>query len=154
MLTIISSELVIPCEVTPRKPLWLSNLDLAGRKAHTAMVYFYRPNDSTRKDFFSVESMRSSLAKALVPFYPLAGRLGEDSEGRTEINCNGEGALFIVARSNAMLDDFGNFAPSVEMRNFFVPPTGEPDQPCPLLMVQVYMRTKREINKLLFVTLF
>jgi shikimate O-hydroxycinnamoyltransferase len=142
LVTVVSSELVVPSEATPRAPLWLSNLDLAARNAHTALVYFYRPNDSTGKDFFSTESLKSSLAKALVPFYPLAGRLGADQQGRTEIHCNGEGALFIVARSNAKLDDFDTFAPSAEMKNLFVPPTGQPNQPGPLLMVQVYENYK------------
>lgn len=137
MLSIISSELVVPSEATPKKPLWLSNLDLAGRMAHTAIVYFYRPINSARHDFFSVESLKSSLAKALVPFYPLAGCLGVDQEGRTEIKCTGEGVLFIVARSDTMLDDFDSFAPSSEVRNLYVPPGGQSDLACIPLLVQV-----------------
>jgi shikimate O-hydroxycinnamoyltransferase len=40
------------------------------------------------------------MAMALVPFYPLSGRLGVDSDGRVQIDCNAEGALFVVAQSD------------------------------------------------------
>ncbi|KAJ4794085.1 HXXXD-type acyl-transferase family protein [Rhynchospora pubera] len=137
MIKTISSELVVPCEETPKNPIWLSNLDLAARRGHTATVYFYRPNNNTIHDFFAVESLKSSLEKVLVTFYPLAGLLGMDRNGRIEINCTGEGALFVVARTDAMLNDYDNFAPSTETRNLFVPQATQPDPPCILLMVQV-----------------
>ncbi|KAF0917280.1 hypothetical protein E2562_017456 [Oryza meyeriana var. granulata] len=38
------------------------------------------------------------MAKALVAFYPLAGRLRVDSDGQLEKDCNAEGALFVVAQ--------------------------------------------------------
>lgn len=138
MIEIISSELVVPSEETPKAPLWLSNLNLAAGRGHTTTVFLYRPNNRASDDFFSVGTLKSSLAKALVQFYPLAGRLGVNrDDGRIEINCNGDGALFVVARTDAMLDDFDGFAPSTEMRNLFVPPAEQPDPPCILLMTQV-----------------
>ncbi|KAJ3677203.1 hypothetical protein LUZ60_002927 [Juncus effusus] len=135
MVEIIKSHIVVPSEETPKTSLWVSNLDLAARRGYTPLVFFYRSNSNS--NFFSVETLISSLAKTLVSFYPLAGRLGVDSYGRIEINCNGEGALLVVARSDSMLDDFNDFAPSTEMRNMFVPPAGSPDPPCILLMLQV-----------------
>ena len=135
MVEIIKSQLVVPSEETPNTSLWVSNLDLAARRGYTPTVYFYRAN--TDPNFFSVETLTSSLAKALVRFYPFAGRLGADPSGRIEINCNGEGTLFVVARSDMTLDEFNDFAPSAEMRNMFVPPAGSPDPPCILLMLQV-----------------
>ncbi|KAF8662817.1 hypothetical protein HU200_055395 [Digitaria exilis] len=62
------------------------------------------------------------MAKALVAFYPLAGRLGVDSDGRIEISCNGEGALFVVARAAELtIEDVKDFKPSPELRRQFVP---------------------------------
>ncbi|KAJ3677184.1 hypothetical protein LUZ60_002908 [Juncus effusus] len=135
MVEIIRSQFVVPSEEIPKTSLWVSNLDLAARRGYTPTVYFYRAN--TNPNFFSIETLVSSLSKALVRFYPFAGRLGVDPCGRIEINCNGEGALFVVARSDITLDDFNDFAPSTEMRNMFVPPAGSPDPPCVLLMLQV-----------------
>ncbi|KAE8807664.1 shikimate O-hydroxycinnamoyltransferase-like [Hordeum vulgare] len=87
-------------------PLWLSNLDLAVPKTHTPLVYYYPApapaGDGGEKEaegFFTSERLWEALARALVPFYPLAGRMAAGPEGRLKIDCNGEGALFIVARA-------------------------------------------------------
>lgn len=63
------------------------------------------------------------MAKALVAFYPLAGRVGVDGDGRAEIDCAGQGALFVVAHSDLAVDedDLSNFQPSPELRRLFVP---------------------------------
>ncbi|KAJ3699261.1 hypothetical protein LUZ61_002966 [Rhynchospora tenuis] len=137
MFKIMSSEMIVPSEETPRHSLWLSNLDLVARRGHTGTVYFYRPDKSPSSDFSIIESLKTSLAKSLVPFYPLAGRLGVDKNGRIEINCTGEGVPFIVTRSDTTLDEFDNFEPSTEMRNLFVPTAAHPDPPCVLIMLQV-----------------
>nr|CAD1825624.1 unnamed protein product [Ananas comosus var. bracteatus] len=71
---IVESDVVVPSEVTPNHTLWLSNLDLLVARSHTPTVYFYRPNGHN-PGFFSVQALKQSLAKALVIFYPLAGRL-------------------------------------------------------------------------------
>ncbi|KAJ1700427.1 hypothetical protein LUZ63_000206 [Rhynchospora breviuscula] len=133
MVKIISYELIVPSEKTPKNPLWLSNLDITARKGYTTTVYFYRSNKNTSLDF-SVESLKLSLAKTLVPFYLLAGRLGTDKNGRMQINCTGEGVLFVVAHSDATLEDIDSFVPTNETRNLFVPLTPQPDIP---LMLQV-----------------
>ncbi|XP_020089929.1 hydroxycinnamoyltransferase 4-like [Ananas comosus] len=141
MVEVVRSELVVPNEETPKHRIWLSNLDLAARRGYTPTVYFYRPNGDP--DFFSAEALQAALSKVLVPFYPFAGRLAEDREndgdGRIEIDCSAEGALFVTARSDRYtLDDLSDFAPSEEMRNLFVPPAGDPRV---LLMLQLtYLR--------------
>ncbi|XP_073010167.1 hydroxycinnamoyltransferase 4-like [Typha latifolia] len=135
MVEVVKSEFVVPSEETPRHSIWASNLDLAARRGYTPTVYFYRPNGDS--NFFSVDILKSALAMALVPFYPFAGSLGLDRDGRIEINCTGEGAVFVVARSEYTLEDLDDFAPSNEMRDLFVPPAPSADPPCPLLMLQV-----------------
>uniref|UniRef100_J3L016 Uncharacterized protein n=1 Tax=Oryza brachyantha TaxID=4533 RepID=J3L016_ORYBR len=62
------------------------------------------------------------MAKALVAFYPLAGRLRRCAGGgRPEIDCNADGALFVVARSELTVDAFTDLKPSPELRRLFVP---------------------------------
>ncbi|CAN6210742.1 unnamed protein product [Urochloa humidicola] len=139
VVEVVKSELVPPSEPTPRGALWLSNLDLAARNGYTPTVYFFRrPDDEPRQGFFSVDALRAALAAALVPFYPFAGRLGAGRDGRAEIDCNGEGALFVVARSEAALDEFEDgFAPSKAMNDMFVPPYDAAGPAAPLLLLQV-----------------
>ncbi|RLN33254.1 shikimate O-hydroxycinnamoyltransferase-like [Panicum miliaceum] len=140
---VVTSALVPPSEPTPRGALWLSNLDLAARNGYTPTVYFFRrPDDGFcgggGGDFFSADVLRAALAAALVPFYPFAGRLGAGPDGRAEVDCNAEGALFVVARSAAALDDvFEGFAPSEAMRDMFVPAYESAGPGAPLLLLQV-----------------
>ncbi|XP_051183527.1 putrescine hydroxycinnamoyltransferase 1 [Lolium perenne] len=131
------STLVAPSEQTPRHGLWLSNFDVTAARTHTALVYYY-PAPAPTTGFFSPDRLRAALAKALVPFYPLAGRLGRDEDGRLQVDCHGEGALFVVATADCAGEDiFGNFVPSPKIRQAFVPvvPSGEP--PCVMSMFQV-----------------
>ncbi|GMP34448.1 hypothetical protein CsSME_00007311 [Camellia sinensis var. sinensis] len=108
------STMVRPAEETPAVRLWNSNVDLVVPSFHTPSVYFYRPNGSI--NFFDAQTMKLGLSRALVPFYPMAGRLGRDEDGRIEIDCNAEGVLFVEAVTEACVDDFGDFAPTLELR--------------------------------------
>ncbi|XP_047043194.1 putrescine hydroxycinnamoyltransferase 1-like [Lolium rigidum] len=136
---VLNSTLVAPSEETPRTGLWLSNLDLAGHRSHTPLVYYYpapTPGSKDGADFFSPDSLRAALARALVPFYPLAGRLDVDEGGRLQINCNGEGALFVVARADFTGEDlFQNYEPSPEVRRMFVPSASSSEDPLAVFQV-------------------
>ena len=143
---VVDTTLVTPSEPTPRHTLWLSNLDLAVPKTHTPLVYYYPAppagdGDGEKEEgegFFAPERLREALARALVPFYPLAGRMATGPEGRLEIDCNGEGALFVVARADFTGDEmFRDFEPSPEARRLLVPFAASGDPPCLLAMVQV-----------------
>jgi shikimate O-hydroxycinnamoyltransferase len=139
-ISVIRSELVKPSEATPHGPFWLSNLDLNVRSGYSPMIYLFRPGGDGPPGFFSVDVLRTALARALVPFYPLAGRLGVASDGRVEIDCNGEGAVFVVAQSDVDLDDLEGFTPSKAMCDMFVPPYDQKEAGVgdPLLLLQVW----------------
>nr|AMK01803.1 hydroxycinnamoyl coenzyme A-quinate transferase [Solanum melongena] len=113
-ISIKESTLVKPSKPTPTKRIWSSNLDLIVGRIHLLTVYFYKPNGSP--NFFDSNVMKEALSNVLVSFYPMAGRLSRDDQGRIEINCNNEGVLFVEAQSDSCVDDFGDFTPSLELR--------------------------------------
>lgn len=113
-INVKESTLVRPAEETPRRRLWNSSLDLVVPSVHTPSVYFYRPTGAA--NFFDVAVVKAALSRALVPFYPMAGRLRRDDDGRIEIDCNAKGVLFVVAETTSLIDDFGEFAPTPELR--------------------------------------
>ncbi|KAG0536532.1 hypothetical protein BDA96_03G072100 [Sorghum bicolor] len=123
-LQVVESSFVTPTEPAPRKGLWLSSLDLVqANKGHTPTIYLYSSNDVGAADFFNVARLKEAMARALVAFYPLAGRLGvSNDDGRMEISCNGEGALFVIAHADDLsVEDVKEFKPSPELRRLFVP---------------------------------
>jgi len=131
--------MVRPARETPRQRLWNSNLDLVVPRFHTPSVYFYRRGGPEVEGFFDSERMRRALAEALVPFYPMAGRLARDEDGRVEIDCNGEGVLFVeVDAPNAAVDNYGDFAPTMELKRL-IPAVDYTDDisAFPLLVLQV-----------------
>lgn len=114
IINVRESTMVRPAEETPRRSLWNSNVDLVVPRMHTPSVYFYRPSGAA--NFFDPQVMKEALSKVLVPFYPMAGRLRRDEDGRIEIDCNAEGVLFVEADTGSVIDDFGDFAPTLELR--------------------------------------
>ncbi|KAF9617315.1 hypothetical protein IFM89_035296 [Coptis chinensis] len=112
IVTVQGTAVVQPFEETPKETLWTSNVDQLFR-VHIPSVYFYRPDGSS--NFFDASVLRDALSKVLVPFYPVAGRLKKDKNGRLEIECSGEGVLFFEAYTESILDDLGDFEPSMEL---------------------------------------
>ncbi|XXG58609.1 hypothetical protein AAC387_Pa04g0882 [Persea americana] len=114
IINVKESTTVRPAQDTHNGSLWLSNVDLVLPRFHTPSLYFYRPNGST--NFFEPQILKEALGKALVSFYPLAGRLKRNQGGRIEIDCNGKGVLFVEAETDAVLDDLGDFAPTIQQK--------------------------------------
>lgn len=106
--------MVRPAQDTSNGSLWLSSVDLVLPRIHTPSMYFYRPNGTA--NFFEPQILKEALGKALVSFYPMAGRLKRGEGGRIEIDCNGEGALFVEAETDAVLDDLGDFSPTIQLK--------------------------------------
>ena len=143
-VVVVDTALVAPSEETPRQPLWLSNLDLAVPRTHTPLVYYYpapaQGGAALGTGSFAPDRLRAALAVALVPFYPLAGRLGVGPDGRLQIECNSNGALFVVANADLTgADVFDDYEPSAEVRNTFVPVADSGDATSsPMAMFQVF----------------
>lgn len=120
---VIESCLVTPREATPTEGLRLSPIDVSLANAgRIPQVFLYRSGAT----FFDVPKLKEAMARALVAYYPLAGRLGNDggsSSGSSRVvSCNGEGALFVVARSRCLTQQDVDFSkPSPELNRMFVP---------------------------------
>eukprot|EP00250_Pteridium_aquilinum_P010584 c19494_g1_i1 orf=188-1603(+) len=146
-VTIRRSNLVKPAEETPKRVLWNSNVDLVIPRIHTPSVYFYKRANYARDqgnvhrddDFFSYDVLEKALGKVLVPFYPMAGRLlMNPNDDRIYINCNAEGVLLVEADVDADVEYFGDFAPTLALRQLvpYVNCTGDISS-YPLLVLQV-----------------
>lgn len=86
-----------------------SELDLLVPSIYLPGVHSYRqPNNSSNS--FEAGLLKEALSKVLVPYYPMAKRLGRAEDGKfIEINCNGEGVLFMEAETSCVIDDLGDF---------------------------------------------
>ncbi|CAN6552053.1 unnamed protein product [Malus baccata var. baccata] len=109
--------MVEPVEEMQRKALGLSNLDLVRTINHTLNIYFYKPDQNCRSNFFNPAVLKHALSNAFVLFYPLTGRL-KQNKGRLEIDYNAKGMLFVVAETTSVdLDYSGDFAPTEKFNN-------------------------------------
>ncbi|KAM6586348.1 hypothetical protein CsatA_008953 [Cannabis sativa] len=130
--------------VSPAKPTWkgnqsLSEWDHIGYTTYTNVIYFYAP---TSTPFQTVtQTLIDSLSHTLVYFYPLAGRLRSLSNGRFQLDCNEDGALFVAAELNVDLSHFekDHFTPTPEFNRFLIPYINEslPIHERPICLVQL-----------------
>nr|CAB3463867.1 unnamed protein product [Digitaria exilis] len=94
-------ELVGPAGPTPRETKRLSDIDNQGRRMHDSAAFFYRGGLREGDDPAAV--IRRALGEALVPYYPLAGRLREVAGMKLVVDCTGEGVLFVEADADVRL---------------------------------------------------
>ncbi|KAL3535150.1 hypothetical protein ACH5RR_003611 [Cinchona calisaya] len=138
MVIFKASHIVKPAKALPENIVSLSEFDQFMPLTLTPTIYFYRPtNQELLKD--AIHILKDSLSKALVKFYPLAGRLHWTTGGRVELHCNSKGVLLIEAESELKIDDFGDFCPSPEIVSLI--PSADytitPIEELPLLLVQL-----------------
>ncbi|KAK1426091.1 hypothetical protein QVD17_14759 [Tagetes erecta] len=133
-------ELIVPAKPTPRELKPLSDIDdQEGLRFHIPLIHIYQRNPKMgNKNPASV--IREALAKVLVFYYPLAGRLKEGPARKLMVDCSGEGVLFIEAEADVTLKQFGETLqppfPCMEELLYDVPgSSGILDSP--LLLVQV-----------------
>ncbi|GMN55313.1 hypothetical protein TIFTF001_024433 [Ficus carica] len=100
-------ELVPPAMPTPRELKQLSDIDdQESLQFQIPVVHFYKRNPSV-KGRDPVRVIREPLARALVFYYPFAGRLREGPAGKLSVDCTGEGVLFIEADADVTFGQFG-----------------------------------------------
>ena len=137
MVTLKASHEVKPAGDTPRGIMYIPEVDQVIAISHAPTIYFYRLPKET--EINAAEILKDSLSKALIVFYPLAGRLQWIDQGlRMELNCNSMGALFLEAESEAKIDDFEDFRPTPEIRALI--PSADYNKPIhefPLVLVQL-----------------
>nr|GME14444.1 benzyl alcohol O-benzoyltransferase [Ipomoea batatas] len=142
-------ELIAPAEPTPREIKYLSDIDdQQGLRFQIPLIKFYRNVPSmSGKD--PVEVIRQALAKALVFFYPFAGRLREGPGRKLMVDCTGEGVMFIEADADATLQHFAIGGevkppfPCFDQLLYNVPGSAEILN-CPLFLIQPFAGRLRE----------
>ncbi|KAJ3701487.1 hypothetical protein LUZ61_005192 [Rhynchospora tenuis] len=98
-------QLVAPAMETPNGLYYLSNLD-QNIAVIIKTLYSFKSNEKGNET--AVETMKDSLARVLVHYYPLAGRLTISPEMKLIVNCTAEGAVFVEAEADCDLVDIGN----------------------------------------------
>ncbi|KQJ91455.1 hypothetical protein BRADI_4g37830v3 [Brachypodium distachyon] len=96
------AELVSPAVPTPRELKLLSDIDdQGGLRFHIPAIHLFRRRGDDDKDPVGV--LRDAVARALVHYYLLAGRLRELEGRKLAVDCTGEGA-----DADVRLDQFGD----------------------------------------------
>ncbi|KAM7274687.1 hypothetical protein ACFE04_016553 [Oxalis oulophora] len=103
-----SRDLVKPSEQTPSGTLDLSGIDkIPVLRCNARTLHVFRDGPE------AVHVIRTALSKALVPYYPLAGRLKKSSQGEVQIECSGDGVWLVEAYADFSLRDV-NYYDNVE----------------------------------------
>ncbi|XP_047963825.1 benzyl alcohol O-benzoyltransferase-like [Salvia hispanica] len=102
-----SPELLYPAESTPHEFKYLSDIDdQTFLRTYVRGINFYKKNPSMEgKD--PVKIIRKAISKALVFYYPLAGRLRERTCRKLVVECTGQGVVFVEADADATLQHLG-----------------------------------------------
>ncbi|KAJ4724407.1 Benzyl alcohol O-benzoyltransferase [Melia azedarach] len=135
-------ELIIPARSTPREMKNLSDIDdQESLRFHVPALYFYENNpEPSMKGKDPVKVIKEAVSRALVFYYPLAGRLREGPDRKLTVDCNAEGVLFIEAEANFKLEQLGNAiqppCPYLDELLYNVPGS-DGILGCPLLLIQV-----------------
>lgn len=137
-------ELIGPASTLKRHVVkQLSDIDdQQGLWFQVPLIFFYKNNPSpSMKGKDPVKVIKEALSRALVYYYPFAGRLREGSNGKLMVDCNGEGVLFIEADADFSLDQLGDdeiMPPSPYLDELlYNVPGSEGTLGCPLLLIQV-----------------
>ncbi|KAL1533756.1 benzyl alcohol O-benzoyltransferase-like [Salvia divinorum] len=101
-------ELLCPAQSTPHEFKSLSDIDdQTFLRMYVTTLTFYKKNPSMEgKD--PVKIIREAIAKALVFYYPFAGRLREHTGRKLVVECTGQGVVFVEADADVTLQYFGD----------------------------------------------
>ncbi|OWM79726.1 acyl transferase 4 [Punica granatum] len=126
--------LIKPSEKTPSVTLDLSAIDripVLRCNARTLHVFKHGPG--------AARVLQAALSKALVPYYPLAGRLTEPVPGQLQVECCTEGVRFVEAMSGCILEEVDYFqdVESIPYDELLPEKYEDPDGREPLIQMQV-----------------
>ncbi|KAL5700619.1 spermidine dicoumaroyl transferase [Ranunculus cassubicifolius] len=130
-----TGTVVHPSEPTPCATLNLSEVDrLPNLRINIQTLHVFKHG---HKDVPKI--IRDALSKALVPYYPLAGRLTESPSGELQIACSGDGVWFVEAITDRTLDSFNYFNNVSDIPHDHLLPTPPPESLGidPLVQIQV-----------------
>ncbi|OIT20350.1 PREDICTED: omega-hydroxypalmitate O-feruloyl transferase [Nicotiana attenuata] len=102
------ADLITPSEPTPIQILPLSALDSQLFLRFTIeYLLVYKPSRHGLDKAATVNRVKSALSRALVPYYPLAGRVRARTNGSgLEVVCRAQGAAFLQAVSDQTASEF------------------------------------------------
>ncbi|KAF3334469.1 omega-hydroxypalmitate O-feruloyl transferase-like protein [Carex littledalei] len=100
-------QLVAPATETPNGLYYLSNLD-QNIAVIIRTIYCFKSGEKGNET--AVEAMKDALARVLVHYYPLAGRLTISPEMKLIVDCSAEGAVFVEAEADCDMADIGDLA--------------------------------------------
>ncbi|RZR91772.1 hypothetical protein BHM03_00019957 [Ensete ventricosum] len=104
-------ELVAPRVPTPSGRLPLSSMDrTAVVRILVDLVLVFKHGLEPAK------TIKEALSRALVPYYPVAGRIVEASPGEPEVSCTGDGVWFVEASADCSLEGVNNLERPLELR--------------------------------------
>ncbi|KAI9110725.1 hypothetical protein K1719_018163 [Acacia pycnantha] len=135
------AEVITPSASTPSSVLQLSALDSQLFLRFTIEYLLLFRSCPGLDPVATLSALKSALARALVPYYPLAGRVRARHDGSClEVVCRAQGALFIEAFSDRFsLGDFQDKAPKTvtQWRKFLSFPVIDVLKGSPPLVVQL-----------------
>ncbi|XP_010252750.1 PREDICTED: omega-hydroxypalmitate O-feruloyl transferase-like [Nelumbo nucifera] len=119
---------------------YLSNLDIHVNFILEMLFCFKADDDRRSGGVVGSDVFKSALSKVLVHYYPLAGVLTTDSDGRLTVECTGEGVQFVEAVADCDIDALGDISkrdPALLEKFAHVFPEATSTLQAPLLTLQV-----------------
>lgn len=89
----------------------------------------------------AVARMRDGFARALVPYYPVAGRIAEPAPGDVVVDCTGEGVWFVEATASCSLADVNNLERPLLIAKEHLLPRPPPEEKLEDLILMAQVRT-------------
>lgn len=138
-------ELVPPAGPTPRGALPLSSIDkTAAVRVSVDFIQVFPPatgGPAADGQDAAVARMRDGFARALVPYYPVAGRIAEPAPGDVVVDCTGEGVWFVEATASCSLADVNNLERPLLIAKEHLLPRPPPEEKLEDLILMAQVRT-------------